>query len=111
MLNLKVFELKGEYRGKKLGAALVQSAINRAQERNCRYVQLTTNKLRTEAFSFYKKLGFTDSHVGFKLDLPQPQLERVIKISDMNHAVMFPVLQRAGACNNNCSAPLFSAHL
>lgn len=105
--QLESVRIKSEYRGKKLGAVLVQNAISRAKERNCRYVQLTTNKLRTEAFDFYQKLGFTDSHIGFKLDLHQRPSERVTKIFGTNHAVMFPIIQNVEARN----APLLSAHL
>jgi hypothetical protein len=32
-------------------------------------VQLTSNKVRTDAHRFYEKLGFTKSHEGFKLTL------------------------------------------
>jgi hypothetical protein len=32
-------------------------------------VQLTSDNSRTEAHRFYERLGFTGSHVGFKLRL------------------------------------------
>ena len=43
--------------------------IERARERNCRLVQLTTNRARVDAQRFYEQLGFTPSHVGMKLHL------------------------------------------
>ena len=57
------------YRGHGYGTALLQYAIERAKQRNCSLVQLTSNKQRDKALSFYKKFGFTDSHIGFKLQI------------------------------------------
>jgi len=54
-------------RGKGLGSMLIQWAIQRANERGCRMVQLTTDKKRPEALHFYEKLGFKASHEGLKL--------------------------------------------
>ena len=57
------------YRGKGLGGKLFEWSIQRAKERNCRLVQLTSDKTRTEALKFYESLGFVASHEGFKLHL------------------------------------------
>ncbi|MCG8436219.1 MAG: GNAT family N-acetyltransferase [Gammaproteobacteria bacterium] len=57
------------YRSKGVGKQLFEWAIHRARENNCRLVQLTTNKSRAEAKSFYESLGFVASHDGMKLDL------------------------------------------
>ena len=57
------------FRGKGLGGKLIEWAIRRAKERNCRLIQLTSNKTRIEALTFYESLGFTASHEGFKLHL------------------------------------------
>lgn len=54
-------------RGKGVGSRLIQWAIQRAKERGCHMVQLTTDKKRPEALLFYKKLGFNVSHEGLKL--------------------------------------------
>ncbi len=56
-------------RGKGVGYQLITWAIERAKERNCQLVQLTTDKERSEALRFYQKLGFTASHEGLKLHL------------------------------------------
>ena len=56
-------------RGKGVGYQLITWAIERAKERNCHLVQLTTDKERSGAFRFYQKLGFTASHEGLKLYL------------------------------------------
>ncbi len=82
--QLEGVRIKNECRGQGLGVELVQWAIQRAKERECRFVQLTTNKLRPEAQHFYKKIGFTDSHIGFKLDLKSPALEeRTVQVSTL----------------------------
>jgi ribosomal protein S18 acetylase RimI-like enzyme len=52
-----------------LGSMLVLEAIERAKQKNCRLVQLTSDKARPEAIQFYEKLGFTASHEGLKLKL------------------------------------------
>ncbi len=56
-------------RGTGLGQLLMQEAIRRATDAGARSMQLTTNLSRTAAQRFYTKLGFTQSHAGFKLDL------------------------------------------
>lgn len=56
-------------RGKGIGSALIQWAIERAKERGCHLVQLTTDKKRPEALRFYEHLGFKATHEGLKLKL------------------------------------------
>ncbi|WP_424536586.1 GNAT family N-acetyltransferase [Sphaerisporangium viridialbum] len=56
-------------RGQGLGRAMMRWAIDRARERGCRMVQLSSDKARADAHRFYTSLGFVDSHVGFKLGL------------------------------------------
>lgn len=56
-------------RGAGLGSALIAWALDSARERGCRMVQLTSNASRADAHRFYTRLGFTPSHVGFKLAL------------------------------------------
>lgn len=53
-----------------VGQALIEWAVEAAQERGCRLVQLTTNASRADAQRFYQRLGFEPSHVGMKLALP-----------------------------------------
>jgi GNAT superfamily N-acetyltransferase len=54
-------------RGRGLGKALVNHAIELSRERGCAMVQLTTDKRREEAHAFYRSLGFAASHEGMKL--------------------------------------------
>lgn len=56
-------------RGKGVGTKLIQWAIQRAKDRGCHLVQLTTDKKREDALRFYERLGFTVSHEGLKLKL------------------------------------------
>jgi GNAT superfamily N-acetyltransferase len=52
-----------------IGRAMITWAIEEAGRRGCALVQLTTNKQRTDAHRFYARLGFVNSHEGFKLTL------------------------------------------
>jgi len=61
--------IKQEFRGKGLGTAFFEWAIERAKERQCHIVQLTSDKQRGDAIRFYERLGFRASHEGFKLKL------------------------------------------
>jgi GNAT superfamily N-acetyltransferase len=54
-------------RGEGLGRHLLQWAIDRARERGCHLVQLTTDAARPEAAAFYESLGFRPTHIGMKL--------------------------------------------
>lgn len=56
-------------RGQGLGKAMIAHAAGLARERGCALVQLTTDKRRPEALSFYLSLGFKPSHEGLKLIL------------------------------------------
>ena len=58
-----------EYRGQGLGTALIEWAIEAARKRQCRILQLTSDKQRPDALRFYQALGFEATHEGFKLRL------------------------------------------
>ncbi|WP_223846295.1 GNAT family N-acetyltransferase [Wenzhouxiangella sp. AB-CW3] len=60
-----------DFRGSGVGRDLLSWAINRARERGCQLVQLTTDKQRPEALRFYESLGFVASHEGMKLKLEE----------------------------------------
>lgn len=59
----------GEHRGRGLGQLLVGWVIERARERGCRVVQLTTDRQRPNSIRFYQKIGFRPSHMGMKYHL------------------------------------------
>ncbi|MFB6558428.1 MULTISPECIES: GNAT family N-acetyltransferase [unclassified Streptomyces] len=56
-------------RGGGLGTRFVEWAVEKSRAENCALVQLTSDVTRTDAHRFYERLGFTASHVGFKLQL------------------------------------------
>ncbi|MFI6336150.1 GNAT family N-acetyltransferase [Streptomyces sp. NPDC050535] len=58
-----------EERGGGLGTRLIEWAIEESRRQDCQLVQLTSDVTRTDAHRFYERLGFTASHVGFKLAL------------------------------------------
>ena len=67
--QIEAVRIREDQRGTGLGTQLFQWAINQAKERKAHLIQLTTDKQRPEALSFYEKLGFSASHQGMKLHL------------------------------------------
>ncbi|AEN11215.1 L-amino acid N-acyltransferase YncA [Streptomyces sp. DvalAA-21] len=61
--------IHADERGSGLGTQLIQWAVDESRRQGCRLVQLTSDATRTDAHRFYERLGFTASHVGFKLSL------------------------------------------
>ncbi len=56
-------------RSRGVGEKLIDHLGAAARARGCVCVQLTTSKPRVDAQRFYTRIGFSDSHVGFKRDL------------------------------------------
>lgn len=54
--------VNSKYRGNGLGSDFINWAIERARQRHCKTVQLTSDKQRPDALRFYEKLGFKASH-------------------------------------------------
>ncbi|MFF9116319.1 GNAT family N-acetyltransferase [Streptomyces massasporeus] len=61
--------IHADERGSGLGTELIEWAIEVSRGQGCQLVQLTSDKTRADAHSFYERLGFTGSHTGFKLQL------------------------------------------
>ncbi len=57
------------HRRKGLGKRMFEHAIARSKEKGCHLLQLTTDKRRPDAVTFYTSLGFVASHEGMKLKL------------------------------------------
>ena len=57
------------HQSKGVGRSLFEEAIRLSKENDCSIVQLTTDKRRMGAHSFYEKLGFQVTHEGMKLFL------------------------------------------
>ncbi|WP_327307366.1 GNAT family N-acetyltransferase [Streptomyces sp. NBC_01298] len=66
---VEAVRIRADRRGGGLGARLMELAADRARERGCGLIQLTSNKRRTAAHRFYERLGYARSHEGFKLPL------------------------------------------
>jgi GNAT superfamily N-acetyltransferase len=66
---IEAVRVRADQRSKGLGAIFMKQVIERARERGCGMVQLTTDVRRTAAQRFYVRLGFEPSHVGMKLKL------------------------------------------
>ncbi|MDO8324844.1 MAG: GNAT family N-acetyltransferase [Phenylobacterium sp.] len=54
-------------RSQGLGAQLIAHALEVARARGCQAVELFTHKSRTDAHRFYDRLGFEQSHVGYRI--------------------------------------------
>ncbi|MEQ8145772.1 GNAT family N-acetyltransferase [Streptomyces sp. OP7] len=66
---IEAVRVHADERGGGLGSKLIEWAIDTSRREGCRLVQLTSDSTRTDAHRFYERLGFTASHVGFKLPL------------------------------------------
>ena len=53
-------------RNRGFGSEMMRWALGRCREKGCGMVQLTSNKKRADAHRFYVRLGFQQSHEGFK---------------------------------------------
>ncbi|MGC1420052.1 MAG: GNAT family N-acetyltransferase [Acidimicrobiales bacterium] len=58
--------VRDDVRSRGIGAALMAAAEALAIERGCYRVQLTSNTKREDAHRFYRRLGYSQSHQGFK---------------------------------------------
>jgi len=65
--QIEAVRVREDLRGGGIGQRMFEWAIQRAKDRKAHVLQLTTDKTRPEAFSFYHRLGFKDSHEGMKL--------------------------------------------
>ncbi|MEW1901926.1 MULTISPECIES: GNAT family N-acetyltransferase [unclassified Streptomyces] len=66
---IEAVRIHADERGSGLGTQLIEWAVEESGRQGCSLVQLTSDATRTDAHRFYKRLGFEDSHVGFKKTL------------------------------------------
>ncbi|MCP9945478.1 GNAT family N-acetyltransferase [Streptomyces somaliensis] len=66
---IEAVRVHADARGSGLGTRLIRWAIAESRRHGCVLVQLTSDASRTDAHRFYDRLGFTASHIGFKLAL------------------------------------------
>ena len=67
--QIEAVRISGDQRGKGIGEAMFNWAIEQCRNKGCGLVQLTTDKARPDAHRFYERLGFEPSHIGYKLKL------------------------------------------
>lgn len=67
--QIEAVRIASHLRGQGLGSQLIRHAIDRAREKGCKLVQLTSDNSRQGAHRLYERLGFKASHVGMKLAL------------------------------------------
>ena len=56
-------------RGQGIGGLMMRYCIDKAKADGLSHVRLTSNAARKDAHRFYEKLGFEQSHLGFKIKL------------------------------------------
>ncbi|MEU2618778.1 GNAT family N-acetyltransferase [Streptomyces sp. NPDC007157] len=66
---IEAVRIHADERGGGLGTRFIEWAIEESRRQGCQLVQLTSDASRTSAHRFYERLGFTGSHVGFKLEI------------------------------------------
>ncbi len=64
--QIESLRVKSDMRGQNIGTALMKEAIRIARENGCKLIQLDSDKRRSRAHLFYRRLGFEQSHIGFK---------------------------------------------
>ena len=67
--SVESVRVDGKFRGQGIGREMMLWAIERAKEKGCISMQLTSHGDRNDAHRFYEQLGFSKSHVGMKLSL------------------------------------------
>lgn len=67
--QIEAVRIARHWRHAGIGTRVFEWAIGQCRARGCGLVQLTTDKDRAAAHKFYESLGFTASHVSYKLAL------------------------------------------
>ena len=68
-LTIEAVHTRSDMRGRGVGEAMIGHAIAQGRDHGVRLVQLMSNATRLDAHRFYKRLGFAQSHAGFKMKL------------------------------------------
>ncbi|MFJ9032962.1 GNAT family N-acetyltransferase [Streptomyces sp. NPDC102274] len=66
---IEAVRVHADERGSGLGTRFIEWAVDESRRLGCQLVQLTSDTSRTDAHRFYERLGFTASHVGFKMSI------------------------------------------
>lgn len=68
-LTVAAVQTRADMRGRGIGEAMMRYAIERGRELGACQVKLTSNLARADAHRFYRRLGFEQSHAGFRIVL------------------------------------------
>lgn len=68
-LTIEAVQTRADMRGRGIGEAMIRFAVERGREAGARMAQLSSNAVRVDAHRFYRRLGFEQSHVAFKMKL------------------------------------------
>ncbi|WP_431491442.1 N-acetyltransferase family protein [Glutamicibacter sp.] len=66
-MQIEAVRVASGLRGGGLGTEMIRWAIAEAENKKISLIQLTSDAQRLDAHRFYEGLGFTASHVGFKM--------------------------------------------
>jgi GNAT superfamily N-acetyltransferase len=67
--QVEAVRVRSDLRSRGIGEALLRWAVDELRTRGCAVAQLTTDKRRLDAHRFYARLGWVQSHRGFKIQL------------------------------------------
>jgi len=68
-LTVEAVHTRSDMRGHGIGKVMINHAIEHGRANGARLVQLMSNANRHDAHRFYARLGFSQSHLGFKMKL------------------------------------------
>lgn len=66
---IEAVQTRGDMRGQGIGKRMIEFCLAEAKGRGLLRVQLISNGKRKDAHRFYERLGFEQSHLGFKMAL------------------------------------------
>lgn len=67
--QIEAVRTSSTYRGKGIGTKIFEYIVDRAKQKGCNMLQLTSDKQRPEAIKFYETFGFIATHEGMKLKI------------------------------------------
>jgi GNAT superfamily N-acetyltransferase len=66
---IEAVRVRSDQRKGGYGQTLIRWAVDKARDEGCVMIQLTTDKSRVDAHRFYERLGFVNTHLGYKMSL------------------------------------------
>lgn len=68
-LLVESVQVRPDLQGNGIGHEMMQFCIGLGRKEGARTIELTTNKRRVDAHRFYERLGFRQTHYGYKMPL------------------------------------------